>query len=68
MVTLTKIIEFSTRAFHPKHGFHPNDGESFIIYINYFGGTLSIGVELTLILTIHKLLLGLKLVTGKLNS
>ena len=67
VATLTKITEFSTRAFDPEHGFFPNDNHPIIFYTNRLGLTFTICIELTLILTIHKLLLGLKLMTGKLN-
>ena len=64
--TLCRIAEFCARAFHPEHGFYPKE-DTFILYINSFALTLMICVELTLILTMHRLQLGLKLITGKIT-
>ena len=54
MSTLARIAEFCARTFHPTHGFFPNE-DIFILYINVFALTLLICVELTLILTMHRL-------------
>ena len=69
MATITRIIEFLTRIFNPKHGFFPNDETmDLITFSNELGLTFTICIELTLILTIFKLKLGLKLINGKLNN
>ena len=67
MVTLARVVEFVTRAFDPKHGFFPNES-SLIVSLEFIRSFLTIGIELTLVLTIHKLLHGLKLVSGYMNN
>ena len=59
----TRIVEFFVRAFNPVHGFYPEEA-AYIQYIDAFALTLAICVELTLILTVHKLTLGLRLTIG----
>ena len=62
-----RIIEFCFRTAQPNNNFEPDESLS-IFYLSSLALTTQIGIELILILTMHRLFLALRLINGKINK